>query len=195
MIIKDLIQKIGRLYPHTFLEQDILDFINEVNDIIFSEVIENLNKVTLDLVEDKTDYEIPEGISPELVKLVKINDTKYIKTSITSRESLGFSLIGNTLSLNTKPSMSKLNGLELIYRAIPEHHLAENKDEDEILIPIQYSTLYEYYSYFKLSILNDEFGKANNYTILFNELLEDLRFYIMQHNSTNDSKEEIESRW
>ena len=81
-------------------------------------------------------------------------------------------VIGN---LNTKPLVSD-DGLEERERFKPELKTLEKAEEQELELMkfgIRWLQMYEYYIYAQISLLKEEFGKGNNYIMLYNTLYDE----------------------
>lgn len=93
-------------------------------------------------------------------------------------------------NLNTDPFISD-DGLSERDRYKPTVKTLENAEEEELSLlafGIRWQLLYEYYIYAQISLLKEEFGKANNYIALYNSLIDDfLAFY--------NSRYKTERKW
>lgn len=92
-------------------------------------------------------------------------------------DSIYASIIG---SLNTEPFIDD-DGLKEREHIKPEIKTLENATTQSLSLMdfgYRWLQLYEYFVYAQISILKEEFGKANNYIALYNSLLDDfLAFY------------------
>lgn len=77
--------------------------------------------------------------------------------------------------LNTEPYISD-DGLEERERFKPELKTLEKANEQELELMkfgIRWLMMYEYYIYAQIALLKEEFGKGNNYIMLYNTLFDE----------------------
>lgn len=88
---------------------------------------------------------------------------------------------------NAIPESSFVNWINILEDSIystyvvdkdkPNEKLVENIGRDELAIEkdfgLRWRLLYEYYLYAQICILNEEFGKANNYLMLYNNTVDE----------------------
>ena len=109
-----------------------------------------------------------------------INWINYLEDDLYSR------IIGN---LNLEPFISD-EGMEERLRYKPTRKKLETATEDDLSIEVfgyRWLLLYEYYIYTQISLLKEEFGKANNYIMLYNTMLDDFfAFYNSRYKTDRD---------
>ena len=109
-----------------------------------------------------------------------INWINYLEDDLYSR------IIGN---LNLEPFIDN-EGMAERLRYKPERKTLETSTEDELSIEVfgyRWLLLYEYYIYTQIALLKEEFGKANNYIMLYNTMLDDFfAFYNSRYKTDRD---------
>lgn len=100
------------------------------------------------------------------------------------------SIYSNIISnLNVIPFISD-DGLEERERYKPELKVLERSQEQELSLEkfgYRWIIMYEYYIYAQISLLKEEFGKANNYIMLYNTTLDEFfKFYNSRYKTKRD---------
>ena len=82
------------------------------------------------------------------------------------------------------------DGLGERLRYKPELKTLATAEQDDLSIKVfgtRWVIMYEYYIYAQISILKEEFGKANNYIMLYNGLMDDFfAFYNSRYTTDRD---------
>ena len=115
-----------------------------------------------------------------------ISDGSIINWINILEDSIYSKIVGN---LNTEPFISE-DGLSERERYKPELKTLEKSQEQELELEqfgYRWIVMYEYYIYAQISLLKEEFGKANNYIALYNSLLDEFfAFYNSRYKTDRD---------
>lgn len=174
MKVVSFIEEIDNISPSLVEDQTKIDYINQLEDYIFSEIVEEQKSIQLDLVKDKNSYDLPDIKFNDILKVL-VNNNEYKKMFLADNDPSSYFENGDKFGINPIPSESATNGITIIYRNKPTIKTYDNVTSDELTIVskfgIRFKELYTNYLLYKICIDTEEFGKANNYIALFNEAL------------------------
>lgn len=174
MNVEIFLQELDDIAPNIVDDGDKINWINELEDHMYSNIIEEQKSTYIDTVKDQESYDLP-GIKLNDILKVIVGNIEYKKMTLSENEPNSYFQDGMKLGLSPVPTNDVIQGIKLIHRNKPTLKTRDTSATDELSIVkdygIRFKNLYKYYVLWSISIENKEFGEANNYSVLYNEAL------------------------
>lgn len=176
MYVEVLLQKIDNISPSIVDEADKIDWINQLEDYVYSEIVEKQKSTSIDLVKDQDSYDLGNIIFNDILK-VEVNGAEYKRMNLKDNIPSSYFQDGDNITINPIPDKSNFKGIKIIHKDKPTPKELETSATDKLSIVkdfgLRYEDLYINYILYKICISTEEYGKANNYISLFNQDLAD----------------------
>lgn len=104
MKVATLIASILAKMPHTLVNQDVVDFINDVEQQLYNDTIKEFQSTYIPLVASQAQYSFPSGVTLLDVEAVFLNGSEYPKRDLRQHGWKGFYKEGDKLTLSPIPS-------------------------------------------------------------------------------------------
>lgn len=198
MKVAELISNVKEVTNSTVSDGVLLDYINQIESEIFTDVIEEYRRTWVECKEGKDivlpsfKYEIQEievyrdkdGDSIDIIDWI---DGDYDIFSDTDNQSDGYTISnkwGNCF-------------IKLIYRYVPKRKKLKDIDTDTLDI-LRYGDrfygIYEHHLKHKLYMAVEEYQQANNEAVLYNDEIAKLKKYALD-NHYNKIIKKVEGKW
>lgn len=195
MKVGDLITSVDSKYSNTYVDQDKVDWINKLEQKLYSDFILLQKEDKMDLVADQAEYTLT-GYSFDDILKVEVNGTEYNLSSPSYYTVNTYYRQGKDekVTLNPAPNADATDGLAIVYRWKPSLKTVLGKATEELELADQYADLYRYHIYAEICALRKEFAEYNNWMILFNTELQDLLIK-MGNTAPPDARAKNAKRW
>jgi hypothetical protein len=171
MKVDVLITAIDSEYDNSYTDANKLDWINAVELRYKLEVDQDLDTFEISRQANVAGYDLPAGVQFEDIKIVYIDGRPADYIDLTSDKKEGYYKgTDGKFTIYPIPTVSDItpgiNGTNIIR---PAAKVIGNKATDDLLIPDEFIDTYKYYANWKMSLLNKNFGEANNWAVLYNK--------------------------
>lgn len=185
MIVSTFLSRIDNKLDNVIPEEEKISWINELEQQIYSDLVEEYTVEKDDLVAAQTTYSLGDYPVSDLVK-VEVNGTEYKPTYPTYTPDNTYYHQNGDIILANAPSTDAPDGLTLYFRSRPELKTVEDKDTQKLQLledyPYHFVSLYENYLLQKICTRKLDYAMANNYAMLFNETYRD---FVIHHYATS----------
>jgi hypothetical protein len=196
MTVQELITSIDSKVPNSFTSQDKVDFINELEQSIYYDIVKKFVSNKIGLTADVSSYDYPTGVTFEDIEAVLLNDNELKKLVIRQKFKHGYFDDGGKLALYPTPSMTddvESPSLEVISRFRPTKKLIGNIATDTLVLPDVYADIYRYYIYSQIAYLRENFAVGDNWARKYNARIGDFTIWYDNHRPKEYLKQK--SRW
>lgn len=194
MKVSEFIAKLDRLMPNTFGTEEKIDWINYVEEYVFTTIIKKLLKVEIPLKADVASYAM-EGYKFDQIEAIHVDDVPYAKRAENNYIERSFYLSEGKIALCPVPVRD--GEMKVFYRYLPTPKTVAGAAEEELEILSygnQFLDLYLYYCFSKICWFQKEYEEYNNQAVQYNVILNDLSKYIFHH-ERNDEPANIKNYW
>lgn len=192
MKVWELLNQVDTNMENVYSKGSKIDWISDVEIKLYSEIIKEFHTDEINLVNGQDTYDLT-GYDFEDIEKLTVNGAEYKKLNLLHYKPSSYFKKNGKLSLDPSPVTDVENGIEIIYRWKPERKSIKDL-EIQLLLPEQFTDMYIYYIYFKICMLNNEFGKANNWVVMYNNVYEAFKkWYYKQQ--VNIQAEKINDKW
>lgn len=182
MKASELISLVDANMDNIYSDQAKVTWINTIEQELYKTNIEEQRSTMIDLIKDKKIYDLTnEPFTFEDIKVVKINGVEYAQRNLDQLTYNSFYKEGKNLVIYPTPNRDLSEGMEIIYRYRPTLKTVDGMQDEDLSIEFPYIDIYEYYLYSKICMLNDEFGKANNWVSAYNQRVDDYLLYVQKN--------------
>ena len=198
MLVSELIMYVDDKFDNEFDDETKIDIINKMEQRIYSEIIEELEKVAIDLVADTENYVITRPKMFEEIVQLEISGNQYDLGLINDNVNRQYFKENDGISLNPIPFTDEIGGMIVYFRKKPTIKTLDNIETDTLTLiddfGIRWKALYHYYLAWKMSVLLKENDEANNWAVLYNEEESEL-FEWYTSKQPNNISEATKARW
>jgi hypothetical protein len=171
--IDEMVTAIGNKMPHPYTNQDVIDMINHVEQNIRANIVQEYAQQVINTVASTRTYAYS-GYTFEEIEKVEVVGVEYTKMSLRYNKATSYYKDGSNIALNPIPSASVTGGLVITHRKTPAlYTTADITAKTALLLPEQFTPLYEFYCFSMISKLNQEFAVAQNWVNDYNNMLVD----------------------
>lgn len=167
MKVKDYLETFHLENENPFDNKVLLKYINAVEQNL--DIVKDYRTQTYDMVKDRSQYELPEGVSFDDVYCLRVNGRLYKKVDVREYQKFyTFWFEGGKLNIYPACSKNKEGGIKLVYKYRPIIKHIENIETDDLYLPDRWIEIYDYYLLSKLAYNRKEFGEAQNHIAMYN---------------------------
>ena len=195
MKISELIAKVKGLYANIFTDDNFLDWINELEDKLYTNYIKKKTELPINIVANQASYAMV-GYNFQDILTVKVNGQEYRKRDTENYEDTieSFYESGGLLKLYPVPIEAAVDGLKVIYLGRPVKKTKALMAIQELELPEKFASLYQNYLISQICLYNREFEEYNNWTNLYNKDLSDFLKWYWKGNPLNSAVKN-QKRW
>jgi hypothetical protein len=196
MTVQALITSIAGKMPNTLVDQDYLDFVNELEQAVYSDTVKEFTGFDIALVSDQAAYDFPTGYTILDIEAAFLNDIELAKLDLRQYQKKGYYSETGKLTLYPIPSQTDAEGeesLHVVCRTKPAVKLIANITTDALLLPDAFIDLYRYYIYSQIAYLREQFTTGDNWATKFNAKMSD--FKIWYENNRPKKRVTYKKRW
>ena len=191
----NLINEVDRLYPNNIDLQDKIAWLNELQAMIYMDIIKDLRQNIQDITHDQDTYTIS-GYSIDDIETLKVNSRLYAKKSANNhKEHYSYYEDSGAIKLNPMPSQDIFGGLEITYRVTPEEITEENAGEAELALDNQWNPLYRFYLLSQIAYFLKDTADYNNHAMRYNLEETRLRNYVANKKPDTDTGSKLRNYW
>jgi len=106
MTVSTLITSISAKMPHTLVNQDIVDFVNDVEAQLYTDTIKEFISTYIPLIANQAQYSFPTGVTILDIASVFLYGAELPKRDLRQKNWRGYYKEGNMLTLYPTPSVS-----------------------------------------------------------------------------------------
>lgn len=172
-----------------------VSWINEVEQQLYSEVIDDYTEHEFTVANTDTDFPIPlsylDGTKTitflfEDIRKVEVKHgtrpyEEYSPTSLAYVPEDSYYKTDENLGYSDPKNGDKV---KVIFRRIPEMKAVANVADDFLNLPNRYLKIYKYYAFAQILLLKKEYVEANNWILLYNAEIEDFRLWYYNNKAT-----------
>jgi uncharacterized protein with FMN-binding domain len=106
LIVQNFIDSTNSKYDHPYSDQDILDFINELEQSIYTETLKDFQSVYIPLIANQHQYAFPSGATILSMEALFVSGVELPKRDLRQKNTRGYYTEQNKLTLYPCPSQS-----------------------------------------------------------------------------------------
>jgi hypothetical protein len=172
MTIKDYMEQFAEEHEHDLEPSTILKYINLVEANVFSENIKDYRVQTYPRTKDAYQYDLPEGVDFTDVVALWVNGIKYKKKDVRAyHEYHSYWYEGGKLCIYPACSESDTGSeqnIRLVYQHKPAPKVIANIATDELLIPLMFQQIYDFFILQKIAYNRKFYSEAQNHATSYN---------------------------
>lgn len=217
MKVKTLIDDVFAKIDTTATESDMLEWVNELERNLYRSALMERVVDGMDVVGNAPAYSLSAvTYAFEDIITMTVCDVQYTRAPSVTSESVDplgpytpspvlsedaytYAKYGLGFKLTPSPATSVENGITIYHYKIPTLKTSDNMATEDLSIiadfkAYEYIDLYRYWMYRKACLANREFGDANSYGVLYNEM-EDAFWTWYMRNQARDTAAFRKTRW
>ena len=106
MTVQALITSITSKMPNTLVNQDFLDFVNELEQALYSDTVKEFISTYIPLIANQAQYSFPTGVTLLDCESVFLSSVELTKRDLRQKNSRGYYKEGDKITLSPVPSVS-----------------------------------------------------------------------------------------
>lgn len=195
MYVAALISSIDAKLPNSNTDQDKVDWINDLEQKVFCEVLNKQVEVLDDLVAEQAGYTLATGkIFEDILKVVVDGAEYYLSSPKEHTAYTYYDCNDGKITLDPVPDEAVTDGLVIVYRYKPTLKTVANKATDVLSLPDNYINLYRFYVYSMISAMRKEFGEYNNWSMLYNQEMSNFMLWANKNTPLDGAADNLK-RW
>jgi hypothetical protein len=176
--IAEIIAKVDELRPNRFSDTLKIGWCSDVDIAIRNDLIPVYTSHLISRVKDQTAYDLPEGVQFDDIVLVSVDGKQIDKIDIRSQNKLGFYYMDGKINFYPVPGQTDTApGIKLIAK---ERLTPYTDTEQELIAPVPYSRIYEWYLFAMIKYFDDDIEGYNNDMQQFNTAWDEYAKYIQR---------------
>lgn len=191
--VATLITSVDSKLSNSFTDTDKVDWINDMEQMIFTDHVERQALANLSLVADQASYALVGMDFEDLIK-VSVNGIEYKLSSLANHANETYYDLNRALAIDPAPEEDAENGIELIHQWKPTLKTVAGKLTEDLELPDRFINLYRYYLYSMITAHRKEFGEYGNWVTMFNAELGNYLMWVMR-SSPMDHIVKNSKRW
>lgn len=191
----NLINEVDRLFPNDIDLQDKISWLNELQAMIFTDIVKDLRQDIQDVTRDQDTYVISGYTIDDIISL-KVNGRLYAKKSAHNyKEHFSYYEDSGAIKIYPLPPADLAGGLEITYRVRPDEITEENAGEIELALDSQWNPLYRFYLLSQVAYFLKDTADYNNHTMRYNLEEVRLRNYVANKKPDTDKGSRVKNYW
>lgn len=176
MKVSEIITSISAKMPNSLANQDMLDFINDVEAQLYNETIKDFVTTIIPTVAGQAEYDFPANVTILDIEALLLDNVELPKRDVRQGNRAGYYGDGGKLTLSPVPSSANTS-IKVISRLKPTVKLIADISADDLLLPSAYIDIYRYYAYAQISFLREQFDRGNSWLMQFNTRMNDYKMW------------------
>jgi hypothetical protein len=176
--IAEIIAKVDELRPNRFSDTLKIGWCSDVDIAIRNDLIPVYASHPISRVKDQAAYDLPEDVSFDDIVTVYVDEKPIAKIDIRSLNRQGYYYANDKINFYPVPGQTDTKaGITLIAK---ERLTPYTDTEQELIAPVPYSRIYEWYLFAMIKYFDDDIEGYNNDMQQFNAAWDEYAKYIQR---------------